>query len=76
MDSMKNYIDYDEEADTLVLRKASEKIMESINDRYICLLGLNKEKQIVGLEFLQFRKTFNMPLNVLKNLKDCDVLWV
>lgn len=70
---MKNYIEYDEEADTLILRKADEKIVESINDRYICLLQLNTKKDIVGLEFLNFRNTFNIPTNILKKLKDCEV---
>jgi uncharacterized protein YuzE len=71
---MKNFIEYDEEADTLILRKENEKVEESINDRYICLLELNKEKQIIGLEFLGFRKTFNIPLDVLNNVKDSEVL--
>ena len=70
---MKNYIEYDEEADVLVLRKVNETIVESINDRYICLLGLNEQKQIIGLEFLSFRKTFQIPLSLLNHLADCDV---
>lgn len=70
---MNNIVDYDEEADVLVLRKANEQVVESVNDRYICLLELNNKKQIVGLEFLSFRKTFNIPLEVLRNLKDCEV---
>lgn len=70
---MKNYLEYDEEADTLVLRKAKEQVAESINDRYICLLELNKKKEIIGLEFLSFQKTFNIPLEIMRNLKDCDV---
>ncbi len=71
---MKNFIEYDDETDTLILRKENEKVEESINDRHICLLELNKEKQIIGLEFLSFRKTFNIPLDVLNNLKDSEVL--
>ena len=67
---MKNFLVYDEESDSLILRKPNEEVVESVNDRYICILDLNKEKQIVGLKFLDVSKTFNIPLRVLKNLKD------
>lgn len=70
---MNNVVEYDEEADVLVLRKVNEQVAESVNDRYICLLELNNKKQIIGLEFLSFRKTFNIPLKILRNLQDCEV---
>ena len=65
---------YDVESDSLLLRKKEAKINECLNDGSdVCILELDKKKNIVGLELLDIHKTFGIPLKILKNLKDSKI---
>ena len=71
---MKNIIEYDKESDSLLLRKANTKVDVCLNDGAdVCILELDKRKNIVGLEFLDIHKSFGIPLKVLKNLRNSKV---
>lgn len=63
---------YDDDVDILSLRKKGARTDHSINDRDICIIDFNKNNEVVGLEFLDFADTFNIPKKVLKNLEKVD----
>ena len=68
---MKNIIIYEEEADSLILRKPDVEVKSCLNDgNDTCILELDKDEFIVGLEFLDIHKTFGVPLTVLRHLKN------
>ena len=66
------YMSYDENVDHLTIYKADEEIMSNI-DTGLVILSLNRKKEIVGMEFMGANKNFKIPLDILKNLKDCNV---
>ncbi len=66
------YLSYDENIDHLTIYKSDEKIISNI-DTGLVILSFNRKKEIVGMEFMGANKNFKIPLDVLKNLKDCNV---
>lgn len=66
------YLHYDENVDHLIIYKDDEQITSTI-DTGLVLVGLNKKKEIVGLEFMGAHKNFNISLNLLGALTGCIV---
>lgn len=66
------YMSYDGNVDHLTIYKADEEIISNI-DTGLVILSFNKKKEIVGMEFMGANKNFKISLDILKNLKDCNV---
>lgn len=66
------YLCYDENVDHLTIYKADEKIVANV-DTGLVIVNLNKNKEIVGLEFMGAHKNFRIPLEVLKGITGCNV---
>lgn len=66
------YLHYDENVDHLTMYRDDEQITSTI-DTGLVLVGLNKKKEIVGLEFMGAHKNFNIPQDILEALTGCIV---
>lgn len=58
------YIHYDENVDHLTIYRSNEKIVSTLDLGFV-LLSLDKEKKVVGIEFMGAHKNFKIPLNML-----------
>ena len=66
------YLHYDEGIDHLIIYKADETLESNI-DTGLAILSLNKNKEIVGIEFMGAHKNFKVSLDVLRNITGCKV---
>ena len=71
----KSDIEYDEGLDILEIHRIDSGAAadHSINDRDIAIFSFNEKEEIVGMEFFNASKLFNISKSYLTNIKDCKV---
>lgn len=71
----KSDIEYDESLDILEIWRVDSGATadHSINDRDIAIFSFNKKEEVVGMEFFNASKLFNIPKSHLNSIKDCKV---
>ncbi len=66
------YLHYDEGVDHLTMHKSGEQVDSNV-DLGLAVLSFNKEKEVIGVEFMGAERNFKIPLSVLQNLQSCKV---
>lgn len=67
-----DYIHYDENVDHLTIYKNDEQVVSNI-DTGLVIVSLNKNREIIGLEFMGAHKNFKIPYSVLEEISGCIV---